>query len=594
MSKLDEKSLGGLFGALLKKSGPKAKNQATLDSISLASLCLPGALSSLALSERTFLVGATAEAAKRAAKPRGRPKLPWVGSPLMEVGRPKAEKQGALKQASLFGSWGGFDASLKGKAEAPAGRGKVEAPVWGAKVETFPGTGRIPPLSSGRIEPFLGGGRIQPPSGGGRIETSPAGTDDIPQEREDPFSNGLKEYRRQGFGDQMKLNRPRPQNEESGAVVGGVNKSLFGGDGPSKRRPFVPPLKVDDKAKEKEKEKGKEKEKRPLTELEEWAKQEGLDLGLVESIQTEIIDSKPLTTWEDIAGLEEVKSVIDETIILPAQCPQLFTGLRKPARGILLFGPPGTGKTMVGRAIAGQLRCTFYSISASSLTSKWVGESERLIKTLFRLAVYTQPSVIFVDEIDSLLTARSEGEMEVARRIKTEFFVQLDGARTDEDDKILIIGTTNRPEQLDEAARRRFAKKLYVPLPNREAKRQLLKHEILKEIKLGFRFELSDSDFEAILDASAGFSCADMKNLLKETAMEPVRELVAKQLPRDAWNPQQLEPVSAIHFAKAFKKVKPSVSPAEIKRYIEWNAEFGAYEVTEPNDEPCVPMPFKV
>ena len=139
--------------------------------------------------------------------------------------------------------------------------------------------------------------------------------------------------------------------------------------------------------------------------------------------------------------------------------PDIFKGLRAPPKGLLLFGPPGTGKTMIGRAIAAESKSTFFSISASSLTSKWVGDGEKMVRTLFSIAQTKQPAIIFIDEIDSLLSARSETEHESTRRIKTEFLVQMDGARVSADDKILLIGATNRPYELDEAARRRFRKR---------------------------------------------------------------------------------------------------------------------------------------
>lgn len=153
-------------------------------------------------------------------------------------------------------------------------------------------------------------------------------------------------------------------------------------------------------------------------------------------------------------------------IVWPMIRPDIFKGLRRPPKGILLFGPPGTGKTLIGKAIATESKSTFFSISSSSLTSKWVGQSQKLVKTLFIMAKIRQPSVIFIDEIDSLLCARSEKDDQATRRIKTEFLVQLDGAKSIEDDRVLIIGATNRPDELDEAVKRRFVKKLYIPLPN--------------------------------------------------------------------------------------------------------------------------------
>mmetsp|Transcript_3395 Transcript_3395/g.3350 ORF Transcript_3395/g.3350 Transcript_3395/m.3350 type:complete len:152 (-) Transcript_3395:315-770(-) len=148
--------------------------------------------------------------------------------------------------------------------------------------------------------------------------------------------------------------------------------------------------------------------------------------------------------------------------------PEIFKGLRAPPKGVLFFGPPGTGKTLLGKAIAAQSKSTFLSISAATLTSKWVGEGEKMVRTMFAIAAIHQPSVVFIDEIDSLLCSRNESDMESSRRIKTEFLIQLDGANTflGENGRILIIGATNRPDDLDEAVRRRLVKKLYIPLPN--------------------------------------------------------------------------------------------------------------------------------
>ncbi len=135
-----------------------------------------------------------------------------------------------------------------------------------------------------------------------------------------------------------------------------------------------------------------------------------MDLELVSSIEHEILDRRPLISWNDIIGLESIKDLIFENIIYPMQVPEIFQGLREPSKGILLFGPPGTGKTMIGKAVASQLNSTFFSISASSLVSKWMGDSEKLVRTLFSIARFMQPSVIFLDEIDSMLSCRAEGE----------------------------------------------------------------------------------------------------------------------------------------------------------------------------------------
>jgi len=166
----------------------------------------------------------------------------------------------------------------------------------------------------------------------------------------------------------------------------------------------------------------------------------------VEKIVNEIMDHGPTVAWDDIAGLSDAKKAIQEMVVWPMMRPDLFTGLRAMPKGVLLFGPPGTGKTLIGKCIASESKSTFFSISASTMTSKWVGEGEKMVRALFAVAREHLPAVIFIDEIDSLLTQRSESEHESTRRIKTEFLVQLDGAGTDKNEHLLIVGATNRPQ----------------------------------------------------------------------------------------------------------------------------------------------------
>lgn len=181
------------------------------------------------------------------------------------------------------------------------------------------------------------------------------------------------------------------------------------------------------------------------------------------------MDDGPGITWNDIIGLQEVKQQLLENIIYPQLRPDMFTGLRTPTRGMLLYGPPGNGKTMIAKAVATECKSTFFNVSASSLMSKWVGDSERLMRHLFGLAAIYSPSIIFIDEIDSMLTARSSTENEAARRVKTEFLVQLDGVGSSQG-RILVIGATNRPFDLDEAALRRMTKRIYIGLPDLAAR----------------------------------------------------------------------------------------------------------------------------
>jgi vacuolar protein-sorting-associated protein 4 len=180
-----------------------------------------------------------------------------------------------------------------------------------------------------------------------------------------------------------------------------------------------------------------------------------LKAGLSSAIVTE----KPNIKWDDVAGLEGAKQALKEAVILPIKFPQLFTGKRKPWKGILLYGPPGTGKSFLAKAVATEADSTFFSMSSSDLVSKWQGESEKLVKQLFEMAREAKPSIIFIDEVDSLATARSEGESEASRRIKTEFLVQMDGVGSTQGG-VLVLGATNVPWELDPAIRRRFQKRV--------------------------------------------------------------------------------------------------------------------------------------
>ena len=256
-----------------------------------------------------------------------------------------------------------------------------------------------------------------------------------------------------------------------------------------------------------------------------------LDPRMVECIENEIMERQLNITWDDIAGLEFAKKTINEIIIWPMLRPDIFKGIRAPPRGIMFFGPPGTGKTLLGKAIAAQSKSTFLSISASTLTSKWVGEGEKMVRTMFAIAAIHQPSVVFIDEIDSLLSARNDNDVESSRRIKTEFLVQLDGANTfaGEDARILIIGATNRPDDLDEAVRRRLAKRLYIPLPNVPGRKQFLKRLVDHEKERNpeaSHINLDDQSIDELVELTRGYSGADLKVLSQEAAMMPLRQIM--------------------------------------------------------------------
>ena len=298
----------------------------------------------------------------------------------------------------------------------------------------------------------------------------------------------------------------------------------------------------------------------------------GLDPEMVDRIMNEVLDSGDPTTFDDIAGLAHVKQTMIEVVVWPILNPQLFSGLRALPKGLLLFGPPGTGKTLIGKAVAAQCGATFFSVSASSLTSKWIGEGERMVRTMFAAARWRQPAVVFIDEIDSLLTARSDNENEASRRIKTEFLVQMDGAGTRSDDRVLVIGATNRPGELDEAARRRFVKRLYVPLPEAESRQALVQRLMSKQ---GAKHALSAADVAEIVRRTAGYSGADMTQLCQAAAWAPLRELASHVTDITAVQADSIRAINLKDFKRALKAQGPSVAQSELARYVAFDSEFG-------------------
>jgi SpoVK/Ycf46/Vps4 family AAA+-type ATPase len=237
----------------------------------------------------------------------------------------------------------------------------------------------------------------------------------------------------------------------------------------------------------------------------------GIDVNAARQILNDIVIRGDEVHWDDIAGLETAKKALKEAVVYPFLRPDLFMGLREPARGMLLFGPPGTGKTMLARAVATESKSTFFSVSASSLTSKWHGDSEKLVRALFGLAKTLAPSIIFVDEIDSLLSTRSSGsEHEASRRSKTEFLIQWSdlqraaaGREVDKKEgdasRVLVLAATNLPWDIDEAARRRFVRRQYIPLPENHVRGQQLRRLLGHQIH-----EMSDEDIEVLVRVTEG------------------------------------------------------------------------------------------
>ncbi|XP_072712631.1 spastin isoform X4 [Ciconia boyciana] len=293
-----------------------------------------------------------------------------------------------------------------------------------------------------------------------------------------------------------------------------------------------------------------------------------VDSNLANLILNEIVDSGPAVKFDDIAGQELAKQALQEIVILPSLRPELFTGLRAPARGLLLFGPPGNGKTMLAKAVAAESNATFFNISAASLTSKYVGEGEKLVRALFAVARELQPSIIFIDEVDSLLCERREGEHDASRRLKTEFLIEFDGVQSSGEDRILVMGATNRPQELDDAVLRRFTKRVYVSLPNEETRLILLRNLLSKQGS-----PLTQKELAQLARMTDGYSGSDLTALAKDAALGPIRELKPEQVKN--MSASEMRNIKLSDFTESLKKIKRSLSPQTLEAYIRWNKDFG-------------------
>ena len=290
------------------------------------------------------------------------------------------------------------------------------------------------------------------------------------------------------------------------------------------------------------------------------------DTSMDEKILSEIMQKSPGVKFSDIIGMKDMKQTLYEIIILPTIRPDLFTGIRKPQRGILLFGPPGTGKTVIAKAIASECKSTFFNISASSLTSKWVGESEKTVKSLFKIAYQKAPSIIFIDEIDSILSKRSENENEATKRLKTEFLIQFDGLGSNTNAKLLVIAATNRPMDLDEALLRRLPKRIYCSPLDEEGR-----FEFIKKIINRVETNLSDEDIKDIAKKTENYSNSDLMELCREAAYEPVREKTMEEI----LNLDKFRPLVKKDLDNAVRKIRPSLNKKVRDELLMWNSQFG-------------------
>lgn len=322
--------------------------------------------------------------------------------------------------------------------------------------------------------------------------------------------------------------------------------------------------------------------------------------NLAASIQREILETSPNVRWDDIVGLDDAKQLLKEAVVMPLKYPALFQGpLLQPWQGLLLFGQPGTGKTLLAKAVATETNTTFFNISASSITSKFRGESEKLIKVLFHLARYHAPSTIFFDEIDAIMGHRSSSQSSVAgdrmehegsRRMKTEILIEMDGlGKEGENRNVFVLCATNLPWDIDTALLRRLDKKILVPLPDLAARTAMIANYFSNHVH-----NLTAEDFNEISSLTDSYTGADIKLLCKEAAMGPIRTIINKlettildSGPKSSinihtsGNPNiqglmSKHPITKEHVLKSLKCTRPSSSSKLCVQYQTWSNSYGS------------------
>jgi len=283
-----------------------------------------------------------------------------------------------------------------------------------------------------------------------------------------------------------------------------------------------------------------------------------------------VLTEKPDINWDDIADLEKPKRAIEESIIFPVRRPDLFP-LGWP-RGILFFGPPGCGKTLLAAAIASEIKGVFFNADAASLMSKWLGESERNVSQLFtkarEVSENSQPSIVFLDEIDSLMGVRGE-EVGGEIRVRNQFLKEMDGILDkNRNYHVYVIGATNKPWALDEPFIRRFQKRIYVPLPDVKARMDMFQI-YAHNLKLN-----NNVDFAELARQTEGYSGGDVRDLFQSTQLKIVRDFFQHGRPGD---PSAVpDPITMEDFQVIIHGRRPSVSTHNLKRYFDWDESFRA------------------
>ncbi len=289
----------------------------------------------------------------------------------------------------------------------------------------------------------------------------------------------------------------------------------------------------------------------------------------VEVIMPEKRESK--VRFDDIVDMEKVKRALRRAVIYPVKNPKFYP-LGWP-KGILLFGPPGCGKTLIAYALANEINAALINVSPATIMSKWLGEAEKNVAKVFKkareIACRGTPVIIFIDEVDGLLQEYDE-EVGGEKRVRNQFLMEMDGLKEKENNKLLVfvVGTTNKPWKLDIGFIRRFEKRIYVPPPDKRVRKQLFKHYIKK---LSESYEIEDIDYDKLAELTEGYSSADIYSIVKETQANLAEEFLEKG------NGEVLRPITTEDFIQVIKSRKPSIEKNLLEAYKIWAEKHGTH-----------------